>query len=94
MSTSVNVNPCNEEEKILRSASYLTNPRVYTPANRFSETQTVNMSNHELKILNSPYSAADINLVNIGVVMNDMPFCKNAQIKNQNEALTCMGIFL
>ena len=46
---------------------------------------------HELKTLNSPYSAVLNSLVKIGVVIIEMPFCRNEQIKNQNDAFTCTG---
>lgn len=46
---------------------------------------------HELKTLYCPYSAVDNNLVKIGVVIVEMPLCRNAQIRNQKDALTWTG---
>ena len=80
--------PCIVDVKIFRSSLNLTTPLAYTPALRFSDIMTVKMPNHELKMLNWPYSVVLSRRVKIGVVMNDIPRCMKAQTKNQKEALT------
>jgi hypothetical protein len=47
----------------------------------------------ELKAPYWPYSPVVINLVKMGVVMEEIPFCKKEQIRNQKEARTCTDIF-
>ena len=49
---------------------------------------------HELNEPNRPYSSDVKSLVNIGVVITDIPFCKKEHIKNHKDALTCTGSFL
>ena len=44
--------------------------------------------------MNCPYSVVDNILVNIGVVIKDIPLCKKEHIRKTNEALTGIGIFL
>ena len=83
-----------EEVKAFRSLLNLTTPLAYTPAFKLSDTITVKMPSHELKILNWPYSVVLSKRVKMGVVMNEIPRCMKAQIKNQKEALTCAGIVL
>ena len=86
-----NVNPCKEEEKTLRSSSNLTSPCVCTPPVNDNATIIVMMPYHELKTPYWPNSLVDIMRVNMGVVIIDIPFCKNEHIKNHKEALTCIG---
>lgn len=91
MQTRVNVSPSSEDEKILRCLLNFINPCWYTPAHKFRETIIAAIPYQELKTLYLPYSPVVRSRVNIGVVIIDMPFCKNEHIKNQNEAFTGFG---
>lgn len=42
--------------------------------------------------MNCPYSVVDNILVNIGVVIKDIPLCKKEHIRKTNEALTGIGM--
>ena len=88
ISVKVRDRPCIEDVNTFRSSLNLMTPLAYTPALKFSDTTTVKMPSHELKILNCPYSAVDSKRVKIGVVRKDIPFWRNAHIRNQNDALT------
>lgn len=91
MKQSSNVKPCSAEDNIFFSALNFINPCVYKPLDKFKVIITEKIACHELNTLYFPYSAVVNNRVKIGVDIIEIPFEKKPLIKNQNEALTCIG---
>jgi hypothetical protein len=64
---------------------------VEWPQKRFRVKITERILNQELKTEYEPNSAGVIKRVKIGVEIIAIPFCKNEQSKNQNDAFTTDG---